>query len=184
MNKRTAILAALLLSATASASDVYRCQRDGKAVYTESPKNGDKCSLLELQNTEPSAEELARQQEARQQQEAQRQSEAQKELEERKVRAEEDAARAAERQARAAEAQARYQREMLEAQEREEGDGAYYYYPRAIYYSPALQQRQTRTTESGNVDVRIGIGHSAPALGNAPRNTGNATPSITPGPSR
>ncbi|WP_217995249.1 hypothetical protein, partial [Methylogaea oryzae] len=56
--------------------------------------------------------------------------------------------------------------------------------PRAIYYSPALQQRQTRTTESGNVDVRIGIGHSAPALGNAPRNTGNATPSITPGPSR
>lgn len=179
MNKRTAILAALLAGATAGADDVYRCKKDGKTVYSESPVNG-VCSLLELKNTEPSAEELARQQEALQQQQALQHSEEEKAREERGVRAAEAAARAAERQAEAAEEQARYQREMLEAQEREERDSAYY--PRAIFYSPALQQRQSQTTHPGIVDIHIGARPQSPALGHAPKNTGDATPNITPGP--
>lgn len=180
MNKRTAILAALLASATAGADGVYRCKKDGKTVYTESPKNGGECSLLELKTTEPSAEEMARQQEERQRQETQRQSEAEKEREERQVRAAEDAARAAERQARAAEAQARYQRELLQAQEQEARDRAYY--PPVIFYSPALQQRQSQTMQPGIVDIHIGARPRTPAGDNAARQPAGATWRIGPRP--
>lgn len=165
MNKRSAILAALLASATAGADDVYLCKKDGKTIYSGKPE-GDTCQRLELKTSDPSPEELARQQQERLREETQRQVEETRDREERRVRAEEAAARAAERQAQAAEEQARYQRELKEAQEAGAGNNSSG--PPIMFINPAPQYIPSRKQHApSGIDIHIGKDQRPAPTGNA-----------------
>lgn len=110
------ILCAALGSPALAEETVYICQQDGKIVYTASPA-GDDCRPVNLKVPQPSQEELDRLAREKEKQEAEQKAAAERELQERQVRAQEEAARAARRQARAAEKQAEYEREQLRIQE-------------------------------------------------------------------
>lgn len=177
----TAILASLLVTASAHANDVYLCKKNGKTIYTENPKDFGDCRLLELKVMEPSPEELERQRLERQNREAQRRVEEREALEERKVRAQETAARAEERQAYAAEEQARYQRERLEAEEAEQrrADSI----PPVILL-PAYRARSRHSLDRpGMLDIHIGPDSHNKNPATPSNNAADGVPWLKAGPS-
>jgi hypothetical protein len=126
---RAAALALLPLLAqrgsAADAEDVYKCVDGSNVTYRSSP-NSPNCRRIDLQVSEPSAEELARLAKEQQQRERDAQLADQQAQQERLVRAKELEAAAALRRAQAEEAQARLLREQ---QQRTTFPYTYYSYP-------------------------------------------------------